>query len=212
MKIISEPVGILGGTFDPIHHGHLHIAKCVVEQTPIKCIKLLPCYQPVHRPPPIASVEDRVEMIRQAIENVPYLELDTTELERKSPSYMIDTLKILRSHYPNVPFSLILGTDVYQRINTWRDWQKLLDYTHFLVLNRPKSLFFHVDTWLKNHETQEILDLKTQLAGKIYFAHIVESPISSTEIRNQVRGGQVIDEVVPRGVVAYIKQKNLYPS
>jgi nicotinate-nucleotide adenylyltransferase len=210
MGKLQPPLGILGGTFDPIHQGHLYIADCAFKQTPIKKIKIIPCYQPVHRSPPKASVEDRVAMVKLAIQGIPYLELDELEINRKGLSYTIDTLTTLRKNYPLAPISLILGTDAYQSITTWRRWQELLDYSHLLVLKRPHFIFSHTNHWLAEREAKDRQDLVSQKAGKIFFIEIPSNTISSTQVREKIKKGVDISCLVPIKVATYIKEHHLY--
>ena len=211
MTTIQPPIGILGGTFDPVHLGHLHIALCVLKQTLVNKVLFLPCYQPVHRLIPHASVQERIAMIQLAIKNVPNLSLDTHEIDRKGPSYMIDTLTSLRTDYPYTPLSLILGIDVYQNITSWKRYQALLDYAHLLIINRRDFIFKqHPNSWLQKHETDQLGDLTTSLAGRILFLDISACDISATLIRQRIKDHKDISDLVPLNVAEYIRVHQLY--
>src|SRR5579864_366976 len=111
MDHIQKPIGILGGTFDPIHFGHLRSALELHQALDLAEVRLIPCYQPVHRKSPIASPEQRLAMVRKAVENEPALQVDSCEIQRKGPSYMIDTLLTLHKKLPHTPLCLIMGID-----------------------------------------------------------------------------------------------------
>ncbi|MBA2653825.1 MAG: nicotinate-nucleotide adenylyltransferase [Gammaproteobacteria bacterium] len=207
---IADPLGILGGTFDPIHNGHLQIAASIIDATSVNTIKFMPCYLPVHRPEPESIVNDRVAMIKLALESSS-LSLDEREIRRKSPSYMIDSLISLREDFPLHPLCLILGADAYQNIITWKKWQELLEYAHLIIINRPHFPFkLHPHPLLAKHETQNPNDIRTHLAGSILFLAIPPCPISATSIRQKIKNNEDITALVPRKVADYIHQHDLY--
>lgn len=176
-------IAILGGTFDPIHNGHLYIAAEVAKRIPLKKILFIPCRQSPHRPPPIASAEDRSMMVKIAASTHPLFELSDIELHRPAPSYMIDTLKLLRKKYVDETFGLIIGSDAYAHFEQWRDWQQILEHAQLLVVNR--------------HEEKKFLD-------------IPPCDISATDIRARIARGDSIAGLVPKAVEEYIVEKKLY--
>lgn len=207
----NAPLGILGGTFDPIHLGHLHIAYYVLQETPVKKIGFVPSYQPVHRSSPLASADDRTKMIKLAIKNTPEFYVDTREIERETPSFMIDTLMSLRKDFPQTPLVLILGMDAYLNLPAWKDWQDLLNYAHIVVVNRPSiELSSHPNAWLKKHEQSNPHVLTEKLAGNVLLIETPPSSITATEIRKRIRDQKSILEWVPESVARYIDQHHLY--
>jgi nicotinate-nucleotide adenylyltransferase len=210
MKALSSPLGIFGGTFDPIHKGHLYAAHCVWQQTPIKKIYLLPCYQPVHRATPHATAEQRSTMIQLAIEETPYLKLDTQEIKRRGASYTIDTLIHFREHHPFSSLVLILGSDAYQQITCWNRWQALLDYAHFVILHRTGTPLSHSVDYLAKRETQDAEELIKDQSGKIFFIAQCFNPISATLVREKITKDESISSLVPRKVAIYIEKNHLY--
>lgn len=210
---IEAPIGILGGTFDPVHLGHLDVAQSVQSHLNLSEIKFLPNYLPVHRVTPGASVEHRLNMLQLALHHLNSFSIDDREIRRSAPSYMIDTLLTLRQDFPRHPFCLILGADAYQRITTWKKWQALLNYTHLIVLPRAGYPFAqHPDDWLTMHETQDQNQLKEQLSGRIFFLNVLTRNISASLIRQRIKDGLGVAEYLPSSVLKYITTHLLYQS
>lgn len=210
---LHKPIGILGGTFDPIHLGHLKLGFEVLKKTPIQIIKILPCYQPVHRNEPKASSQQRVAMIQKAISEYPQFELDEREITRKGPSFMIDTLESLRKEFPNTPLCLIVGQDAFSQLPTWKKWRELLLFAHIVIANRPDSeLIYHQDLndVFQQHLIQDANILAQKLFGAILPMVIKPIAISATEIRAKVNAHQSIADLVPKEVANYIHTHHLY--
>jgi nicotinate-nucleotide adenylyltransferase len=210
---LNTPIGILGGTFDPIHLGHLHVALELLERLLLPQVRFIPCDQPVHKKFLQASTNDRANMIEIAIADYPRLALDLTEIERQGFSYTIDTLLSLREQLPNTPLCLILGLDAFRDINTWKSWQTLLHHCHFIVVNRPQPLFslnVDIQKLLMDHHTEDVASITSQLSGYILFQEVAPNPISATEIRSRIRNHQPIEQLLPTGVWDYIQRHQLY--
>ncbi|PPD32864.1 MAG: nicotinic acid mononucleotide adenylyltransferase, partial [Methylomonas sp.] len=127
-------IGIFGGTFDPVHYGHLRSALEVKELFGLDEVRLIPCYQPPHRDQPKASATMRLQMLQQAINHEPGLVVDSRELNRAGPSYMVDTLKSLREEFSEQTLLLFIGSDAFENLTSWHRWQQLFDYAHLVVL------------------------------------------------------------------------------
>jgi nicotinate-nucleotide adenylyltransferase len=206
-------IGILGGTFDPIHNGHLHVATRLLERIPFDQIRLLPCFQPVHRPPPVASPEHRLTMTQLACANLPNICVDDHEIKRQGQSYMIDTLRTLKQENPSDHLCLILGQDSFQAFPQWRQWHDIIDYCHLIVVNRPQANNHYgeeLNNFIKLHQTQEISTLTSISSGYIYFCEIPPLDISATQLRSKL-SRQIFDEnAIPTAVSEYIQQHTLY--
>ena len=126
MYHLQQAIGILGGTFDPIHFGHLRTAIELHQALDLAEVRLIPCYQPVHRKLPIASPEQRLEMAYCAIRDEPALAIDNCEIERQRPSYTIETLEILRQKFPQTPLCLIMGIDAFLGFPSWHRYEEIL--------------------------------------------------------------------------------------
>ena len=130
-------IGVYGGTFDPVHFGHLRTALEVKEYFALDEIRLIPCSQPPHRETPLTPPKMRLEMLRLAVNNQQGMVIDNRELEREGYSYMIDTLRSLKNEFSNKPLLLFIGTDAFEGLMDWHLWQQLFDYSHIVVMSRP---------------------------------------------------------------------------
>lgn len=206
-------IGILGGTFDPVHNGHLQLAQYVFTHGPFQKILFIPSYQPPHRNAPIASPEQRLEMLAIALEKERNFEINDCEIRRKGISYMIDTLIYLHKAFPEEPLCLILGTDAFAKLNTWHRWKELLNYVHLIVIDRPDistSMNSQIETLLKIHETKNLSDLQQNKNGKIFLMKMPSIPISATQIRENFLQGKSQKSILPTPVLQYINQHFLY--
>jgi len=213
MQSLSPPLGILGGTFDPIHLGHLGIAKEVHTQIHIEKIKLIPCNKPVHRDIPLVNSEHRVNMLQIACRNSPYLEVDTREIQRSGLSYTIDTLLDLRKDYPDTPLCLILGTDAFLGFTQWGQYNKILENAHLIIAHRPHyeiPMHGELHELLGKHQQSNPLFLFENIAGGVYFQNSTSIDIAASDIRNCVKAGKNLDSLLPEGVYNYIMQHQLY--
>lgn len=204
-----------GGTFDPIHYGHLRPVEALAQEVGLQRITLLPNHVPPHRPQPEANAQQRLHMVELAIENNPLLSVDERELHRTTPSYTIDTLEELRTERgAERPMAFIIGQDSLLTLHYWHRWQSLLDYCHLLVCGRS-GYADRLDTpelerWLEQHRTTDVNALKQQPNGLIYLAHTPLLDISATDIRQRKRNGINCNDLLPENVQRYIEQQGLY--
>ncbi len=210
---MKKIIGIYGGTFDPIHNGHLHVAKELLFQFPMKEILFIPCFEPVHRQAPIASPEQRLSMCKLALENETQLRVDDREIQRQGKSYMIDTLKSLAKDYPNTPLALIIGADSFETFHTWKSWKNIFNYAHVIIVNRPQSLspqHAELNQMISECTTNDIHQLTHESSGLLYFAQIPPSPVSATKLRELASSGKDISACVPKKVLNYIQSNKIY--
>jgi nicotinate-nucleotide adenylyltransferase len=201
-------IGINGGTFDPIHFGHLRPALEVLEACELEEMRFIPCYQPVHRDTPQASDIQRVEMVRRALAAEPRFVLDTREIDRGGPSFMVDTLRSLHSEQSDAAFVLMMGQDAFARFDAWHDWRGILALASIVVTQRPNA-DTTVPPSLKPflyHGSMRHLPL----VGAVGFLAVTQLDISSTAIRRRLAEGQSIAYLTPKSVIEYIKQEQLY--
>lgn len=206
-------IGILGGTFDPVHVGHLRLATEAAEQIPLDHVRLIPCHTPAHREAASASQNQRLRMVALATACNPRLVCDDLEIQRGGISYMIDTMKILRDRYPNNPLCLILGYDAFGRINHWKCWEKLAGLCHFAVAARPGEQppwDPSLTAWCQNHRAGGPSELSRSRGGRILFLDTVELPVSASDIRQRCSAGRSIRYLVTDAVFRYIEQQRLY--
>jgi len=210
---MTKTIGILGGTFDPIHNGHIHIATELLKYLPLDIIKFIPVLIPVHRNQPIATTAQRLTMLNLAIKDTPKLEIDERELHRSTPSYTVDTLLSLREEFPESPLCLIVGMDAFIDLEKWHRWRKLLELAHIVVVNRD-----HIDiptqgnlpNIIQQHQTNNSNDLLVQPAGKLFFQTIPPIDVSATQIRERLANQKSIEDLCPIPVCEYIIQENIY--
>lgn len=206
---------LFGGTFDPIHYGHLRPVEALAQQVGLQQIILLPNHVPPHRPQPEASAQQRLEMVKLAIEGNPLFQVDDRELQRTTPSYTIDTLESLRAERgPDLALAFIIGQDSLLSLHKWHRWQSLLDVCHILVCARPgyaeKLDTPELQNWLEQHQVTQPEKLSQQPNGFIYLADTPLLDISATEIRRRRREGLSCDDLLPRSVQRYIELQGLY--
>jgi nicotinate-nucleotide adenylyltransferase len=206
-------IAIFGGTFDPIHNGHLRSAVEVKDALNADELWLLPSHQPPLRAEPSASSEQRLAMVSAAIHGEPGLRVDARELLRDAPSYTVETLREIRREVgEGVALSLVLGSDALNKLHQWREWQALLALANLLVLRRPAfalALDSDVDAHLELARC-DTAALGQRSCGGFAELQLVQLAISATEIRRRRREGLSIRYLVPDSVLAFIEQQGLY--
>lgn len=209
---------LFGGTFDPIHYGHLHPVVALAKELELTQVSLLPNHIPPHKPQPEATTSQRLAMLAFAIEEYPILDIDAREIAPNKlslPSYTIDTLQGWRRENGNLEgLAFILGQDSLLSLPTWNHWQTLLNYCHLLVCRRPgyskRTDNPELQAWIDQHQTYNICDLHHSANGYIYFANTPLEDISATEIRQQINNNQICDALLPPKVWQYIQEEELY--
>lgn len=208
-------LGIYGGTFDPIHHGHLRTALEVKEALQLEELRLLPCRLPPHRGSPGCTPQQRLKMLELALEHAePGFVLDRRELERDGPSYMVDTLASIREEIGDRPLCLIVGLDAFAGFPSWHRWRELLELAHVAVMRRPDA---PAPEWA-GELTRVVADRKVEgadvlrqsSAGRIAFLDVTQLAISATGIRRLIAAGKSPRYLVPDAVWAMIQSQRLY--
>ena len=206
-------IGILGGTFDPVHFGHLRTAVEAREALGLDQIRLIPCREPPHRGLPAAPVAMRVEMLELAVADEPGLCVDRREIDRPGPSYTVDTLRSIREEYPDQTLALILGMDAFVKLDAWHSWQDLPKLTHFIVAHRPGYIPRRLDFLSPEkgfHERRQVRDLARYQSGAVVFLPLRQLAIASTEIREMIHRQQNPRFLLPDAVLALIRARRLY--
>lgn len=211
-----QSIGILGGTFDPIHYGHIKLALEAQQQLKLDQIRLIPVNIPPHRESPVANSVHRQAMIELAIKDKKTFYLDRRELESEEISYSINTLKSLREEYAEDSLCLILGRDAFNKIDSWKDWQELLHYAHIIVANRPNEsphkISTELQTWIEKYQTTDQSQIQNNLSGQIYSINIPMLDISSSMIRQLYSEHKSVENLLPKSIQTYIKDNHLYPG
>ena len=206
-------IGIFGGTFDPVHFGHLRPALEVQQALGLNQVRFIPAGQPPHRETPYASTPQRLSMLRAAIEDQPGFVVDERELRREGPSYMVDTLASLREEVGQTPLCLILGYDAFLGLPGWHQWNSLIELAHLVITHRPGWNHDELDDALQSLVKQcetGVERLSEQAAGGLLFVPVTQLDISATIIREQIRAGQDIRYLLPDTVYRIIREQKLY--
>lgn len=210
-------IGVLGGTFDPIHYGHLRPADEAREKLGLSEVRLIPAARPPHRAEPLAPARERLAMARLAAKDFPGLVVDERELHRDGPSYTVTTLESLRAEQgPAVPVCLLLGADAFAGFSTWHRWQEIPALAHLIVLRRPESAVTADPAswpeWARHRVARVAKELVTAPAGRVIFADVSPQDISATDLRRRVAQDETIAGLVPPAVEHHILQHRLYRS
>jgi len=217
---LAPPLGIFGGTFDPIHNGHIFPVLEGAEKANIKKIALMPCYIPTHKNPATASSEDRLKMVELVCADYPLFYPDPRDINRGNPTFSVDSLKEIREAMPTTPLCFFIGTDSLQNLFTWHAWPTLFSLCHFVVCERKgesvKALksnsdnLLQLQALLKKRQTFNPIALHNSLAGHIYVANTQTLTISSSKIRQQLTNNQSVEAFLPPKILDYIQQHKLY--
>ena len=218
----NSAIGILGGTFDPIHFGHLRLAEEMLELANLGHIRFIPTGMPPHRDMPQVSAQHRSAMVQLAIADQAAFVLDDREVRLKSgratPCYTVDTLRELRTELGEAqPLCLLMGGDAFLQLNTWHEWEQLFELAHIVVGYRPGFTLeerIHTATpALRQHYQQRLCAadaLSQQPSGGIVELAIPKLEISATLIRSRVAENRSIRYLLPNAVADYIHQHHLY--
>ena len=199
-----KKIGLFGGTFNPIHNGHLHIAQAFVEQCQLDCVIFLPAGDPYHKKSDLVAPEHRLQMTELAAMDYPKFAVSDCDLVRVGSTYTIDTVKIFKPHYSSAHFYWLMGMDSLMNLHTWKNWQNLVRQIKIAVANRTGDTLAkaprELHTWLGNAlQTNDLILLNTDTMD-----------ISSREIRQQIASGKNMRNWLPEKVADYIQQHHLY--
>jgi len=206
-------IGIFGGTFDPVHHGHLRVALELYQLLGLEEIRFIPCRQPPHRSMPQGSDAQRLAMLQLALADQPGFVIDQRELWRDGPSYMVDTLASIRAEVADLPVCLIVGADAFAKLAGWHHWTQLIELAHIVVAHRPGNAFLLEDELLALYQRCQVDDareLSRAPAGHILRCQVTQLDISSVKIREELASGRSVRYLLPDAVWTYIQQQGLY--
>jgi len=218
-KLARRCIAVLGGSFDPVHNGHVALGEHFVEILQPDELRIVPAGNPWQKHGLQASSADRVEMVQRAFshENIPVV-IDEQEIRRTTPTYTIDTLQALRAELgPDASIVFLMGADQLQHLDTWQGWQQLFDYAHLCAASRPgfginaaQVPQVVMQEFTRRAGTQQ--EIRNTAHGKAYLASSLEVDISSTEIRSLLQRGERPDSLIPARVLDYIEQHHLYQN
>ena len=196
-------IGLMGGSFNPIHRGHVNLARAALDEGCAERVLFLPTGNPPHKKSGLADKLDRLAMVRLAIEGEADMDVCREEVDREGVIYTVDTLGILKERMPDADFSYIIGADSLRALHTWKKPETLITLCRFLVVMRPGE---------GENETLEAAQLWRSRGAEIAFLRMEPMDISSTEIRRRVAAGEPVGDLVPDGVAAYIRAHGLYKT
>ena len=208
-------IGVFGGTFDPVHYGHLRTAYELRFKLGFDEVRFVPCAHPPHRDAPITASAIRLRMLETAIGAEPGFVVDERELERAGPSYTVDTLKSMRAELPGTPLCLLLGMDAFLELPTWHEWQRLLDLGHIVVAHRPGWQAPYEGTLgklIQKHRTAAAHELHAAAAGRIHIEPVTQLEVSSTELKRSIRAGLEPKYLLPDSVWRIIVETRCYAA
>ena len=208
-----RPLGVFGGTFDPIHYGHLRTAFEMLQSLRFDEVRFMPCGNPPHRETPYADATLRLEMVRAATEGQYGFVVDDRELHREGPSYSVDTLLALRKEFPLRSIGLIIGMDAFLSLPKWYHWTEILQLAHIVVAHRPGWCapdMGPLGELLADRGTHRIGDLQQVNAGHIYIHDVTQLEISSSDIRELVTMGGNPRFLLPDAVFDVIENSGCY--
>lgn len=200
MTTSKHKIGLLGGSFNPIHLAHIRLATTALQQLSLDEVQLIPAGQPWQKAPLAVSSEQRLAMLKIAIKGIAGLRINTIELERKGPSYTIDTLREL-PRQSGERYYWLMGTDQINNFCTWRAWQEILDYVQLVVAKRPDYAFT---------PPVELLTVLQQKGCNLIFLNMPEIDLSSTAVRQKLLDHAPVDNLLNPAVLAYIQAHKLY--
>ena len=206
-------MGIFGGTFDPIHYGHLRTAFEMLQALRFDEVRFMPCGVPPHRGHTYADAALRLKMVEVATAGQAGFVVDDRELSRDGPSYSVDTLSELRAEFPESPLALMIGMDAYLGLTGWHHWREILALAHIVVAHRPGWKAPDMGTLgelLEERGTHRIDALHNDIAGRIYIHDVTQLEISSTEIRELVAAGRDPRFLMPDAVRDVINEHEIY--
>ncbi|MHB8914281.1 MAG: nicotinate-nucleotide adenylyltransferase [Thiobacillus sp.] len=216
-----QAIGIFGGTFDPIHYGHLRLAEEMAAALNLREVRFIPSGLPPHRAAPQTTALHRLEMVRRAITGNPCFVLDEREVQRTEqharPSYTVDTLNELRAEVgPAQPLCLLLGADAFLGLPSWHEWRRLFELAHIIVAERPGTALQHaLPQDLQAEVTKrwvEAADAHVGAAGKVLGLQMTPLAISARAIREALAAQKSVRYLLPDAVLDYLQQQQLYKS
>jgi nicotinate-nucleotide adenylyltransferase len=212
------PLAVLGGTFDPVHYGHLRPAIEIRESLGASELRLIPGHVPPHRPQPRLAASRRAELLDRAVAPVPGLVVDRRELARAGPSYSLDTLRDLRRVIgARRPLCFVMGDDAFGGLCRWYQWHRLTDYAHLVVTTRAGDTALPAtgprdapSQWLPDRQAHTVQALRSQPAGLVYFHPVSRLEISATAIRRLLAQGRSAQGLMPDCVWQTVADRGLY--
>lgn len=207
-------IAVFGGTFDPVHCGHIRSAVAVRDALSVQEVRMIPSLSPPHRDLPESSADHRVAMLHAAVAGEPGIVVDEREVYRDGPSYTVDTLRSLRSELgADTSIYFVMGADAFYTLDQWYKWQEIIELSHIVVLKRPGFPLKAPDEmqlWMKDKAVVAGASLSDWAYGNVVFLELEQVLVSSTLVRQAIHQGNSTDEMLPTSVIQYISCNSLY--
>ena len=206
-------IGVFGGTFDPVHFGHLRPALELLEGLGLEEVRMIPCRRPPHRGLPQATPAQRLAMLKAGVGDTPGLRVDDRELRREGPSYMVDTLASLRGELGDTRLCLLLGMDALAGLASWHDWRTILELAHLVVAHRPgwtAPEAGEIGELVRARRSDSVDALRAEASGRILFRPVTQLEISASGIRGLLTAGRSPRFLLPDAVLAIIEREGIY--
>lgn len=206
-------IGVFGGTFDPVHFGHLRTALELHHDLGLEEVRLIPCRLPPHRPPPAAEASQRLAMLKSAVQGQSGLRVDERELNRDGPSYTVLTLRSLKQELPDRTLCTIVGRDAFAELDKWWRWRELLELSHIVVVDRPPGvaqITGEPARLLAERRVASPEQLNREDAGRILTRRVTSLDISATHIRAMIAAGMSPRYLVPDSVMDIMRVQGIY--
>lgn len=203
---------LFGGTFDPVHYGHLKPLNELQQYLAADAVYVLPASIPPHRPAPQASSEQRQNMLQLALREYPGFILDSRELERSGPSWTVLTLQSFRQQYPDASLCLVMGSDAFNGLSSWYHWQQIPQLANIIVIERAGMKTAKRPDWATEHLVRDVDSLRESKSSSILFVSLKGYDISATEIRQRMAQKLDVTGMLPDNVIDYIRQNGIYQA
>lgn len=206
-------IGILGGTFDPVHCGHLRLAVEMRERLGLDTVRLVPAADPQLRTAPVATAAERLVMLKAALAGIGALAVDERELERGGPTYTVDTLVEMRREHPVEPLCFILGLDAFLHFDEWERWREIPELAHLAVARRAGATLPRrgpLARLLDDRGAVDPAELRRRPAGLVHVAELPIPEVSASQIRRRLARNERVDGMVPPAVIEVIKRQDSY--
>jgi nicotinate-nucleotide adenylyltransferase len=207
---MARLICLFGGTFDPVHYGHLRPLDELQQVLAADVVHIIPASIPPHRSTPRASSRQRVDMLELALREYPGFVLDTRELEQEGPSWTVLSLQSLRQQYPDESLCLVMGSDAFAGLPSWYHWQEIWGLAHIIVIERAGFERPDRPEWAAGHLVEGVSSLRSSTCGGILYVSLKGVDISATDIRLRLSTGQDVTALLNAEVIAYIQQNSLY--
>ena len=203
---------LFGGTFDPVHYGHLKPLNELQQYLAADAVYVIPASVPPHRPAPLASSEQRQNMLQLALREYPGFILDSRELERSGPSWTVLTLQSFRQQYPDASLCLVMGSDAFNGLSSWYHWQQIPQLANIIVIERAGMKTAKRPDWATEHLVRDVDSLRESKSSSILFVSLKGYDISATEIRQRMAQKLDVTGMLPDKVIDYIRQNGIYQA